>query len=130
MNGKYTIAKDKGVKNIIVDGEAVGYYFYGRVPYYMAAQISAVTCFKVFLDGVEEEPADISLTIDGNTSYTVPEMPTVIEFWPYGIPQKVTVMHKGGIAPGKHILVFKVGVGVIYGKAFSDAPACTLEFEI
>jgi hypothetical protein len=103
MFDKYTICEE-GFRNVVRDGEVVGFELSIRIAYYRGLRLSMVEGFEVTADG-ETFPVERNLFTAGGRSYSYEEMerePT--GRWEFGEKATLFVPKPGGLAPGKHTI--------------------------
>ena len=101
MFDKYTICEE-GFRNVVRDGEVVGFELSIRIAYYRGLRLSMVEGFEVTADG-ETFPVERNLFTAGGRSYSYEEMerePT--GRWEFGEKAVLFVPRPGGLAPGPH----------------------------
>lgn len=92
----------EGFKNVIKDGEVIGFQFDFKIQYYRGVTLSIIRNIEVEVDGVSYPRENIRFSIEGET-FTLEEMRTVIDYrWKFGQWATVTVLKEGGLEPGKH----------------------------
>ena len=93
---------DDGFRNVEKDGAVIGFTLLARLPYYRGLGLSMIEDIAVTVDG-EKMPRDsIRFSVRGR-SWTLDEMETEYgDRWNFGEKAEVTVLHPGGLTPGKH----------------------------
>ncbi|HHV10724.1 MAG TPA: hypothetical protein GXX75_10665 [Clostridiales bacterium] len=90
-------------KNVVENGEIIGYEMETNITYYRGIPLSMVNFVAVEVDGIKVPEEDIRFTPDHIDWFTLKEMETVATIkWEYGIPATVRVLQKGGLSKGSH----------------------------
>ena len=101
-------------ENVVENGEAVGFAFLGRLPYYRGLGLSMIEDVLVTVDGEKIAREDVRLSLRGKT-YTLDEMESVYDDrWNFGEKARIIALKPGGLAPGKHKIEFAVRMRVSY----------------
>ena len=101
MFEKYMIMT-RGFSNVRSDKEITGFQFNLRTTYYRGVYLAIIAGIEVAVDGEEFQPAQIRVAFGGR-DYNFDEMSREeTARWPFGAPATVTVLKKGGLAPGRH----------------------------
>lgn len=101
-------------ENVVENGQAVGFSFLGRLPYYRGFGLSMVEDIQVSVDGEAVKREDIRFHVRGKT-YTLDQMETVYDDrWNFGEKAKIIVLKSGGLASGKHKIEFAVRMRISY----------------
>jgi hypothetical protein len=89
-------------RNVVTDGEVVGFQLGARLPYYRGIFLSLFGNLDLVVDGERFTREQITVTVHGNT-YTLDEMETEVEDrWEFGEVAIITVLKPGGLSPGEH----------------------------
>lgn len=92
------------VRNVLVNGKALGFRFELKLKYYRGLFLSCADSFALSVDGKAVNPADITFGINGK-EFPVPLLPELIgEFWFITDCAEVCVRVDGGLGPGEHEL--------------------------
>lgn len=101
-------------ENVVENGEAVGFAFLGRLPYYRGLGLSMIEDIQVNVDGEDIARENIRFSVRGKT-YTLDEMETVYDDrWNFGEKARIIALKPGGLQPGKHKIGFAVRMRVSY----------------
>jgi len=113
MFEKYMVC-DHGFKNVMKNGEVIGFQLRVKIAYYRGLRLSLVEGFEVTVDG--ERFVDELITFGiGDRSYTLKQMETEYEDrWEFGEEATLTIVKPGGLAPGEHKIDFVQKVIVSY----------------
>lgn len=96
------VIQAKGFKNVMRDGEAVGFEVAVRTPYYRGIWASLLEGAEVTVDGEAYSSERTRWTIGGKT-YTAEELAEATDVrWPFEEPATLTVDKPGGLEPGLH----------------------------
>jgi len=130
MNERYLIGEE-GVRVFEKDGNAAGYEFGLRVPYYMGVPLSQINIFKVRMDGKDIPSEDIRLIMKTGEVFRLSEILTVADYhWEYGEKLRTVVLCEDGLPVGGHRLEIEVGVDVIYMPKGIGGSKAYLDFEV
>ncbi len=92
------------VRNVVRDGEVVGFAFDTRITYYRGLGVSMVEPFEVVLDGKAIPAENLRFTL-GERTWTFAELAGEFDArWELTEPAVLTVLLPGGLTPGKHEL--------------------------
>lgn len=109
------VFKKDTCKNIVENGTTIGYGLQTLITYYRGIPLSMVEFVKVAVDGVEEEPTAIQVSIDEEDWFTLKEAATVSSYkWEYGEPLHIRVMKEGGLAKGNHDVALTIATRTAY----------------
>ena len=100
------VIQSVGFRNLYENGEAVGFQFKIRLPYYRGVFLSQLRPGTLFVDGERFERQDIIWCI-GDEEYTMDEM--AVDFKTHWNPTKTAtlkVKKAGGLAQGYHDLKY------------------------
>ncbi len=103
MFDKYLIVGEE-FKNVVVNGEIIGFQLGMRLPYYRGVVLSLVGNTDLTVDGETFLSEQMSVTLHGNV-YELSALenePTAK--WEFGEIGILTVRKPGGLAPGKHVV--------------------------
>lgn len=110
---------DKSCKNVVEDGQVVGFQLETNIVYYRGIPLSMVNDVKINIDGEEIPREEIRCSLDGKQWFTLSEMETVTTYkWEYGEPLIVRVNRAGGLEKGEH----EVKLTVIVRTAYIPVP--------
>ena len=118
-------------RNVESDGKIIGYSFEFKAQYYRGITLSIVRGIEINVDGVDEAPESIRLTVNGET-FTLDEMLTVVDSdyrWEFGEYATVTVLRGGGLAKGSHHIKAVQHIAPSY-MPFPVVAVCETDFEI
>jgi hypothetical protein len=102
-------------KNVIENGEIIGYEMKTHITYYRGIPLSMVNFVAVEVDGVKVPEENIRFTADEIDWFTLKEMDTVATIkWEYGVPATVRVLQKGGLSKGTHNVSLTVSTRTAY----------------
>jgi hypothetical protein len=90
-------------ENVVENGEATGFAFLGRLPYYRGLGLSMIE--------------DIAVTVDGEAIPREAIRFTETEYgdrWNFGEKARITALKTGGLSPGEHKIEFAVRMRVSY----------------
>lgn len=109
------VFKKDTCKNIVENGTTIGYGLQTLITYYRGIPLSMVEFVKVAVDGVEEEPTAIQISIDEEDWFNLKEAATVSSYkWEYGEPLHIRVMKEGGLAKGNHDVALTIATRTAY----------------
>ena len=109
------VFKKDTCKNIVENGTTIGYGLQTLITYYRGIPLSMVEFVKVAVDGVEEEPTAIQISIDEEDWFTLKEAATVSSYkWEYGEPLHIRVMKESGLAKGNHDVALTIATRTAY----------------
>ncbi len=103
MYDKYLIVGEE-FKNVVVNGEVIGFQLGMRLPYYRGVVLSLVGMTDLTVDGETFSAEQMTVTLNGQV-YECSELenePTAK--WEFGEIGTLTVRKPGGLVPGKHIV--------------------------
>lgn len=110
---------EKSCKNVVEDGQVVGFQLETNIVYYRGIPLSMVNDVKINIDGEEIPREEIRCSLDGKQWFTLNEMETVTTYkWEYGEPLIVRVNRAGGLEKGEH----EVKMTVIVRTAYIPVP--------
>ena len=110
---------EKSCKNVVEDGQVVGFQLETNIVYYRGIPLSMVNDVKINIDGEEIPREEIRCSLDGKQWFTLSEMETVTTYkWEYGEPLIVRVNRAGGLEKGEH----EVKLTVIVRTAYIPVP--------
>lgn len=91
-------------QNVSEDGGISGFSFEMKLQYYRGVSLSIIRNIEVEVDGELFPKNSIRFSVNDET-FTLEEMRTVISNrWRFGQFARVTILIKGGLAPGKHTI--------------------------
>lgn len=106
---------DGTCKNVVENGEIIGYEMQTHNTYYRGIPLSMVNFIAVETDGEVVPAEDIRVTADNIDWFTLNEMTTVAGIkWEYGVPATVRVLKKGGLSKGIHKVTLTVSTRTAY----------------
>lgn len=109
------VFKKDSCKNIEENGKVTGYQLETLITYYRGVPLSMVEFIKVAVDGVEEDPAAIRISIDQENWFSLEEAATVTTYkWEYGEPLYIRVLKPGGLSKGNHQVALTVATRTAY----------------
>ncbi|GCF94709.1 hypothetical protein NRIC_26000 [Enterococcus florum] len=109
------VFKKNSCKNIEENGEIIGYELQTLITYYRGIPLSMLEFIKVAVDGQEESPEAIQISIDQKDWFTLDEATTVTSYkWEYGEPLYVRVLKPGGLEKGEHQVALTVATRTAY----------------
>jgi len=101
MYDKYMIV-DEEFKNVLKDGEVIGFQLGLRLPYYRGVVLSLVGETDLTVDGEVYSPEQITVTLRGST-YPLTELENEPDVkWEFGETGILTMIKPGGLQPGEH----------------------------
>ncbi len=101
MYDKYLIVSEE-FKNVVVNGEVIGFQLGMRLPYYRGVVLSLIGNTDLTVDGETISPEQMSVTLHGNV-YKLSELENEpVAKWEFGEIGILTVRKPGGLKPGKH----------------------------
>ena len=105
---------EDNLKNVVENGQAKGFTFGARLPYYRGVSLSMVEEIEVSLDG-EVLPQDkVDITVHNNT-YNLQQRENEIEDrWEMGEVATLVIHKDGGLSAGKHELGLKINIRIGY----------------
>jgi hypothetical protein len=110
------VVQHRGFRNVVKDGEVIGFQVRIRLTGYRGAWLSQIRFHSVIVDGVEYGKDVVTWTISG-IEYAVDEMKTLGRvMWPLNETATLTVKKPGGLSQGEH------EVAVIFGHIASYIP--------
>lgn len=110
---------EKSCKNVVEDGQVVGFQLETNIVYYRGIPLSMVNDVKINIDGEEIPREEIRCSLDGKQWFTLNEMETVTTYkWEYGEPLIARVNRAGGLEKGEH----EVKMTVIVRTAYIPVP--------
>lgn len=118
-------------RNVERDGRIIGYSFQFKAQYYRGITLSIVRGIEVNVDGHDESPDSIRLTVNGET-FTTEEMLTVVDpdyRWEFGEYATVTVLRDGGLEKGAHHIKAVQHISPSY-MPFPVVAVCETDFVI
>ncbi|GAB2833055.1 DUF6379 domain-containing protein [Microbacterium insulae] len=109
------IIQNRGVENVVQDGEITGFRFLVRMPNYRGAFGRLIEGIEVRVDGVHWDRTVPLWSLYG-TQYTVDELRAshLDVHWDLDEPAVITVPHPGGLAPGVHELEVEIAIHAPY----------------
>ncbi len=128
MYDQYVIVGEE-FKNVVRDGQVIGFQLGERLPYYRGVVLSLLGETRLTVDG-EPIPLDkISLTVNGKTlPLTEAENEPVVK-WEFGDVGILTIDQPGGLVPGEHTITLYQRVKTPYipnGVAATDRKVLTI----
>lgn len=91
-----------------------GFAFDARIGYYRGLGLSMVEDLAVTLDG-EALPRTAIRFDEGKGELTLDAMETAYDRrWEFGTPATIRVEHRGGLAPGEHVLTLSEKMRISY----------------
>ena len=110
---------EKSCKNVVEDGQVVGFQLETNIVYYRGIPLSMVNDVKINIDGEEIPREEIRCSLDGKQWFTLNEMETVTTYkWECGEPLIIRVNRAGGLEKGEH----EVKMTVIVRTAYIPVP--------
>jgi hypothetical protein len=101
MYDKYLIVGE-AFKNVVVDGEVIGFQLGMRLPYYRGVVLSLIGITDLKVDGEAFPPEVMSVTLHGK-EYPLMDLENEADVkWEFGETGILTVRKLGGLEPGKH----------------------------
>ncbi len=127
MFDKYMIVGEE-FRNLVEDGQVIGYQFGVRLPYYRGVVLSLVGDMHLVVDGETIPMEAMSVTLHGNT-YPVSELKhETVDKWEFGEVGIVKVAQPGGLQAGEHQLALTQHMKISYVPfGFSGKDAKTLQ---
>jgi hypothetical protein len=120
---------DEGFRNIQLDGTTIGFALLARLPYYRGLGLSMVEDIAVTIDGQAMPREAIRFSVRGR-SWTLDEMETEYgDRWNFGEKAEITVLHPGGLKPGKHTIHLAERMRISY-LPFVPTTSTTKELEL
>jgi hypothetical protein len=126
MYDSYMIVGEE-FKNVVQDGEVIGFQLGMRLPYYRGIVLSLVGNTDLSVDG-EAIPCDsMSVTVGGRTFPLADLQNEPVAKWEFGEVGIVTVSKQGGLQPGQHTIDLRQHLKISYvPMGFSGADTKTL----
>lgn len=101
-------------ENVVENGQAMGFAFLGRLPYYRGLGLSMIENIEVKVDGEAIAREAIRFSVRG-TTYTLDAMETVYnDRWNFGEKARIVVLKDGGLDAGDHRVEFAVRMRISY----------------
>ncbi len=92
----------KGFRNVVQDGQAVGFQVRVRCPYYRGIWLSLLEKAELAVNGETFPPEKVRWTINGE-NFTSPQLAVQSQKrWLFEEPVTLTVDKPGGLVPGLH----------------------------
>lgn len=109
------IIQNRGVENVVEDGEVTGFRFLVRMPNYRGAFGRLIDGIDVRVDDLRWDRTVPMWTLYG-TQYTIGELQAshLDVHWDLDEPAVITVPHPGGLAPGVHQLDVQIAIHAPY----------------
>ena len=113
MFDRYMIVEDS-VRNVVDNGQVVGFAFGARIAYYRGLGLSMVEELQVTVDGEALPRSAVRFSV-GGPFMTLDEMETDYHSrWEFGDVATITVSKAGGLTPGEHRLELMEQLRVSY----------------
>jgi hypothetical protein len=128
MYDNYMIVGEE-FKNVIQDGEVIGFQLGMRLPYYRGIVLSLVGDTGLTVDGEVISPELISVTVGGKTFPLTGLKNEPVAKWEFGEVGILTVSKKGGLQPGQHTIDLRQHLKISYvpiGFSGADTKVLTL----
>lgn len=110
---QYMVCED-GFRNVVKDGDVVGYEVKLRVPYYRGIALSLINSIDLEVDGVSYSHNDMVFSVETG-SFPYNELSTVINNrWEFGEKATLFVKKQGGLAEGIHKVNAVVNLRISY----------------
>ena len=112
------LVRSDSLKNDVcpVSGETIGFSFGVRLANYRGIYLSLVNGFYVNMDGVEYEPEDLALEVNGKRPRSMQELAKCcFEHWDLQDEAILHVRKPGGLAKGEHKLGYLPSTMDAYG---------------
>lgn len=94
---------DGSLKNIVENGEILGYELQTNITYYRGILMSMIARIEIKEDGRDIPKENIRISTDRRTWFTLDEARQAYSYkWEYGEPLYIRVMKPGGLTNGKH----------------------------
>ncbi|GAA0487172.1 C-glycoside deglycosidase beta subunit domain-containing protein [Microbacterium aurantiacum] len=109
------IIQNRGVENVVEDGEVTGFRFLVRMPNYRGAYGRLIDGIDVRIDGHHWDRTVPRWTLNG-IEYTVEDLQAshLDVRWNLDEPAVITVPHPGGLNPGVHNLEIDIAIHAPY----------------
>ena len=106
---------DGSLKNIVENGEILGYELQTNITYYRGIPMSMIARIAIKEDGRDIPKESIRISADRRTWFTLDEARQAYSYkWEYGKPLYIRVMKPGGLTNGKHQMEMIEGVRTAY----------------
>lgn len=103
MFDKHMICTE-GFRNVIQDGDIIGFTLLARLPYYRGLGLSMIESIDISVDGQVVPREAIRFSVRGRT-WTLDAMETCYDDrWNFGEKAQITVLQPGGLTEGEHRL--------------------------
>lgn len=103
MFDTYVIGEDS-VRNVVEDGEVVGFSFGTRIAYYRGLGVSMVEPYQVIVDG-QPVPAESLRFSLGDRTWSFAELASDPDArWELTDTARITALVPGGLTPGEHTI--------------------------
>lgn len=103
-----------GFRNVVKDGEVIGYDVWLRIPYYRGIPLSCINQVELTVDGEKVATDDMVFTIKGE-EFLYDELPTAINHrWEMTDDLPVFVKKPGGLSDGEHTVAACVEIRISY----------------
>ncbi|MFS0778264.1 DUF6379 domain-containing protein [Neobacillus sp. 3P2-tot-E-2] len=113
MFEQYMVCED-GFRNVVKDGDVVGFEVKLRVPYYRGIALSLINSIDLLVDGVSFSHDDMVFSVETG-SFPYNELSTVINNrWEFGEKAILFVKKQGGLAEGIHKVHAVVNLRISY----------------
>ena len=108
------VIQNRGVRNVVVDGETVGFRFRIRMPNYRGLWGSLIEGVAVRVGDLTWDRETPRWTLQGR-EFTLAELSTSTDVrWQLDEAATITVPHPGGLAPGVHHLAVDIALQAPY----------------
>lgn len=128
MYDQFMIVGD-AFKNVVEDGQVVGFQIGMRLPYYRGIVLSLIGDTDLFVDGERMPREAMTVTVGGKT-YPLAQLEDEPEAkWEFGDVGILTVRRPGGLAAGNHTLQLHQHLKISYvpvGFSGTDIKTLTL----
>jgi hypothetical protein len=109
------IIQNRGVENVVEDGEVTGFRFLVRMPNYRGAYGRLIDGIEVRV-GEHRWPREVPLWTIHGTQYSLAELQEshLDVHWDLDTPATITVPHPGGLPVGVHDLHVEIAIHAPY----------------
>ena len=113
MFEQYLVCED-GFRNVVEDGETVGFEVKLRIPYYRGVALSLINSINLEVDGISYSHNDMVFSVETG-SFPYSELSTVINNrWELGEKATLFVKKTGGLSVGKHEVHAVINLRISY----------------
>ena len=105
---------EDNLKNVVENGQAKGFEFGARLPYYRGVSLSMVEEIEVSLDGEVLPQDQVEISVHGNTYKLQQRENETEDRWEMGEVAILAVHKLGGLSAGKHELGLKINIRIGY----------------